>query len=354
MFKYSLLILFLSVLLNAEGIDYAVSNKHSYLLQKNNLDIKASYLKVNDTLDVLNLKEKQFNNLGSIGDMDGYSLELRYGISAKDSIFTNLQRWNVNYGDSTLKNNKYDIFNRYQIVKNSSSFFNSLLFDLGFEQNSASPIVISSDTSLNALIKKIKPNSNIKVDNGDIISGDSRITVYDKNGNKIYPYITINHLKSNSYYGRIMLGKQFTNYSFLDLYIGYKYTQITTAVSFYPDNSLIRNMIKDYNIKDMNRNEQNLNLGFYYLLQIGKFIGEFNYEYNKLFRDTDVSYNDTSHTIDASISTYVTKNILVYIGGRLMMEQFNTDIPYLYNKYTKTQFDHKYGFAKFGLLYKFR
>ena len=36
-----------------------------------------------------------------------------------------------------------------------------------------------------------------------------------------------------------------------------------------------------------------------------------------------------------------------------MFQQFNSSLPYLYNKYTQTQFDKKYGFAKFGLAYKF-
>jgi len=154
------MLLFTSSLFSA-GLDYAVSNKHSFVLPKNALEIKASYLKVNDTIDIFNLKEKQFKSLGSIGNMDGYSLEFRYGLSSKDSIFVSAQRWNVDYGDSILKNNKYNLFNRYLLIHNPDAFLNNFSVDIGFSQNRGNGIMVSSDKALNALIKKIKPNSSI-------------------------------------------------------------------------------------------------------------------------------------------------------------------------------------------------
>jgi hypothetical protein len=344
-------LLWLSSLLYSAGINYAVSNKHSFVLPKNTLEIKADYQKVNDTIDVLNLKEDQFKSLGSIGNMDGYSLELRYGLSSKDSIFISAQRWNIDYGDSILKNDRYNIFNRYLLLHKPYGFLNNISFDIGFSQNSSSDIVISNDNSLNALLRKIKPNTNIKLKDGDIVSGDTTITLKDKNGNKIYPSVSLNDLKSNSYYGRLLFGKTFSASSILDFYVGFKYTKITTKVSIQPST-----LTKYYNIPtpDLNRDEENINVGLSYLFQAGRFIYEFNYEYNKMFRDSDVSYIDYNHIVDASIAMNITKNSLIYIGGRLMMEQFNTDIPYLYNKYTKTQFDHKYGFAKIGFIYRFK
>jgi len=347
------LFLFTTALVYASGLNYAVSNKHSFVLPKNTLEIKASYL--TNAIDVLNLKEKEYKSLGSIGDMDGYSFELRYGISTRDSIFVSTQRWNVNYGDSTLKNKKYDIFNRYLLIHRPYSFINNVSVDVGVAQDSSSDIEVSSDKYLNALVKKIKPDSDVVFNDGDIILGDTTISIYDKNGNKIHPHLSINNLSSRSYYGRLLFGKTFSPSSILDFYLGFKYTTITTAISFYPNNiSFLNDMMSNYEIPDMDRDEENINIGFSYLLESGKLIYEFNYEYNKMLRDSDVSYIDHNHIIDASIAMNMTKNTLVYIGGRLMMEQFNSDIPYLYNKYTKTQFDHKYGFAKFGFIYKFK
>ena len=341
-------------MLYASNVNYVISDKHSFVLPKNSLEVQMSYLKVNDALDIFHLKEKQFNNLGSIGDMDGYHLALRYGVTNKDSIFVSTQRWNIDYIDSTLKNNKYTAFNRYELIDAPKAFLNSLSFDIGFEQNSATPIKVANDRFLNALLKKMKPNSKIKVDNGNILLDDTSITFYDKKGNKIYPYIALNNLKSNSYFTRVLIGKEFSKKSLLDFYLGFKYTTITTGTSFYPNNSLTNSMLKNHTMPNLNRDEKDVQVGFSYFLQVWRVIGEFNYEFNKMFRDSDVSYLDKSHTVDASLALKVTKNSLVYVGGKLMLEQFNSAIPYLYNRYTKTQFDHRYGFAKFGFIYKFK
>ena len=355
MVKYLSSILLTSTLFAQSSVNYAVSDMHSFVLPKNSFEIKTSYLKVNDTIDVFHLKEKKFKSLGSIGDMDGYSLALRYGLSNRDSIFASAQRWNVNYGDSTLKNNKINLFNRYLLLHKPDAFFNNLSIDVGFSQDSANDIVISNDKSLNALLKKMKPNGTNHFDDGSIVSGDTTLTLYDKQGNKIYPHISIGDLSDRSYYTRLLVGKRFSKDSILDFYVGCKYTTITTKISFYPNNnSFVNKLIKNYKIPNMNRDEKNINIGLSYLLQKYGFIGELNYEYDKMLRDSDVSYLDYNHIFNASLGRKVGENTLIYIGGRLMMEQFNSDIPYLYNRYTKTQFDHKYGFAKIGLVYRFQ
>ncbi|MEA3353047.1 MAG: hypothetical protein U9Q33_04425, partial [Campylobacterota bacterium] len=83
------------------------------------------------------------------------------------------------------------------------------------------------------------------------------------------------------------------------------------------------------------------------------YILEFNYEYNKLFRDKKLEYMNKNNIINMFLSKKISDNVLVYLGGRAMFQQFNTDIPYLYNQYSQTQFDKKYGFAQLGLIYSF-
>ena len=312
---------------------------------------------MNDTLDIFNIKEKELGNLdrfGTIGDMDGYDFELRYGLSSKDSIFINYQLWNINYGDSILKNKRIELLNRYNLFYNKNSFFNSLSIDFGYVQNSSSPIDIKNDKLLNSLIKKIKPNTSVRLDNGTIISKDSTITLYDSVGNLIYPYLSIENLKSDSYVFRVLLAKKLSTSSLIDFYIGYKLIDIKTSINFYPDNnSMINNLTGDFKIPNLDRKEKNIELGLVYTLKKDKFIYELNYEYNKILRDDELSFIDNNHIINAIIAKNVGSNILIYIGGKMMLQQFNTDIPYLYNKYTKTQFDKKYGFAQFGFVYKF-
>jgi hypothetical protein len=146
------------------------------------------------------------------------------------------------------------------------------------------------------------------------------------------------NLNSNSYYSRILIAKKISSNALLDLYLGYKKIDIKGNLS----------------LTSLDRDEDNINMGFVYTLQSSEYIYEFNYEYNRLFRESSVSHIDYNHIIDASISKVVNSNLLLYVGWRVMSQQFNTDIPYLYNSSTKDEFDKKYGFAKVGIVYSFR
>lgn len=357
MIKSLVYIFVFTVTLFSQNINYGVLNKHAFVLPKDKVEIKSAYLKVNDTIDVLNIKEKELGSLSSlgssIGDMNGYDFEVRYGITSKDSLFVNYKRYNVEYSDTTLKNDKINIFNRHNLSSNNYSFINSLYVDVGYTQDSSSPIAISNESLLNSMIKKIRPSSSISLKDGTIVSGDTTLSLYDKDYNKIHPYIAIENLASKSYYTRVLFGKKISDYSFLDIYFGYLTSDIKTKIVFKPnDIKALNSFISSYT-KNLDRDEQSANVGFVYIGQFDKNIFEFNYEYTKIFRDSSVSGIDYSHSIESTISRVIDKNLLFYLGGKLMMQQFNSEIPYLYNKYTASQFDKKYGYAQIGILYSF-
>ena len=271
----------------SQNLNYAVSDRHAFTLPKGKLQIESSYLKVNDTIDILNIRDSQGDT--PLGDMDGYDIALRYGLRDDDSIFISYNWWRLEYSGTLLKNKKIDIFNRYNIVTNRYGVLNSLSIDVGYTKDSA-------DTTL------------------------------------------YSNLNSNSYYSRILIAKKISSNALLDLYLGYKKIDIKGNLS----------------LTSLDRDEDNINMGFVYTLQSSEYIYEFNYEYNRLFRESSVSHIDYNHIIDASISKVVNSNLLLYVGWRVMSQQFNTDIPYLYNSSTKDEFDKKYGFAKVGIVYSFR
>ena len=355
--KIYLLLFVMIKSLSAENSSYAFLNKHSQTLNQGDLQFKTGYLKVNDTIDVFNIKEKELgalSSISSIGDMSGYDLELRYGITEHDSIFINYQRWNVEYGGSVLPNNKIEILNRFNFVDSSSSFINSFSFDVGFINDFSENINVTEEAILNPLLHKIKPNSSFSLQNGDIVMGDTTFSLYDKSGTKVTPYVAIEDLDSKSYYGRLWMGKSFSHTA-VDLYATVKYTTITSKFALKPDdNALLNKVLPKYTVPDLNRNEMVYNIGTSVISQWGDFIFEFNYEYNYIDRGSELSYAENNHIIEAAISYIVQNNFVVYLGGKAMSSQFNTDIPYLYNTYTQTQYDKKYGFAQVGLIYSFK
>jgi hypothetical protein len=130
-------------------------------------------------------------------------------------------------------------------------------------------------------------------------------------------------------------------------------TDISSNIAFYPDNvAFIEPFISRYE-KDLKRTQKVAEVGFAYMGEFDEFALEFDYVYSKIYRDEHLSQNNDNHTIEMVISGVVGRDFLVYVGGKMMLSQFNTDLPYLYNEYTASQFDKKYGFAQLGLVYSY-
>ena len=166
------------------------------------------------------------------------------------------------------------------------------------------------------------------------------------------PYIALKNTYDKSKYFRILTGYYTTN-SILDFYIGIKQTTIYNTIT--ANDELVK-LAKDqgYDLKrSLNRDEQMYMLGFNYTIESKKFIYELNMEYDKFIRDRGLDYIDYNFITDATISYKLTNNILLFSGAKIMYRQLNGIVPYLYNQYTQTSYDHKYGWARFGVQYSF-
>ena len=104
---------------------------------------------------------------------------------------------------------------------------------------------------------------------------------------------------------------------------------------------------------DISRGEKQALVGLSYKIELGRLLLEANYEYNRIFGRDIINDNNHNQIVNAAISTIITKNLLVFIGGKLMLNQFNGVIPYLYNEYTASKYDKKYGYMRVGFVYNF-
>jgi hypothetical protein len=364
--KYSSFLL-LTVSLFAKNIEYAKHDLHTLTPPKDSFSVSLEYVLLNDTVDLLNLKSKELSgvkNLGSIGDIDGYNIGLRYAIRDDLMVSYNLTQTNLEYLSDTMKNLKHDIYLRYNLFQDNLSFFNSgLSVDVGYIRNSLNDFYLRDKNAINEMIKRVLPNENAKLLESDGItpfpnepfprakgfyaSFNNTITKLDEN-----PYISMTKTYDDSFYTRFLTGF-YSNNQITDFYIGYKYSSIKNTIS---TTKQIIDLAKNegYNLhKVLDRNEGMAFFGFNYSYDSGSFIYEFNYEYDRFFRDADLGYINYNHIINANISYVLNKNTLLSLGGKIMYRQFNGEIPYLYNEYTQSTFDHKYGYARFGLIYRF-
>jgi hypothetical protein len=166
------------------------------------------------------------------------------------------------------------------------------------------------------------------------------------------PYISVENMKDKNIYLKFSYKKALINYFNITPFVKFNFSNITTYVR--ANDELIKEASQEgYDLDfDLDRDERSINLGFTLFYQ-SKYSVELGYYYTKIFRDKKLDYIDYNHIVNLNIIKPLSNKRFFYIGGKYMHRQFNGEIPYLYNRFSKTTFDHRYGFARvgFGLVF---
>ncbi len=326
-------------------------------LPSNTVKIKANYNRINDAIDILNIKEQELgsnNDYGTMGDASGYTLTLGYGFNELITLYYDHDYLNVHYIDSTLKNKKHDLFAKINLYNNPNNrLFQSFSIDIGYLNNSADNLDIKKTSTLNSIAKKIRPGTNIVFDGQGIVFNGNGLYIFNEDGLRV-PFLRLANLQDDSLYARVIADMNLPN-SILHFYSGYKSTSIETAITLEPsDNEIIAAALDEFGSLNLKRDEKTLFAGFNYTYQYNTYLFEIGYEYLKIFdREKVLEATDNNHILTASISKQITHDLAIFIGGKAMLHQFNGVLPYLYNEYSKNQFDKKYGYVKLGFIYNF-
>jgi len=347
------LIIFIGSFLFSQTIDYKLHIDHAFALDKDKKVLILEYQKINETIDVLNIKESELKNTSfdAIGDMDGYKLSFLYGYTKKTTLFTSLNNKKIEYGDGYLNNYQFNLLAKYNIFSNSNR---AIGVDLGIKINKAQNITYSNPSYLESLAKRVLDEKDIKV------AGNKIGVIKDDDSTKILnlkspPSISIKNLKDYTINTALNIEKAI-NYKFLlNFSLKLNYSKIYTQVvaNIIPADDDTKEELKKYDlIQNLDRDEFFTDIGFN--ISYKSFVTtEFSYYYRRFFRDSNLGYINYNHIINLDFTKEINDNIALFIGGKLMYRQFNGEIPYLYNKYSQTTFDHKYGFARAGIIYNF-
>ena len=338
--------------LYAQNFKYANFDLHSLTIPKNTIFINAGYMVVNKSIDIFKMRDLTLN--GSIGDLNGLALGVLYGISKNIMVSYKFTRENIKYNGNTLTNTKNDIYLRYHLFGDTSAKFNSgVSLDVGFVNNSMNNLYVTNIADINTLAKRYFPNKNVFIKQ----ESNGALSLYNGNtytDNLQYnPWVGLQNTSDNSLYLRALSGFHKQYYS-IDFYAGVKRTKIKNELVVNDELAQIA-LSHGYNLqRNLNRDENMFFAGTSVAYEINNFIIEGMYEYDRFQRNSSLGYMNSNHIIDMSLDYRLTKHLLLYTSAKLMLHQLNGQIPYLYNKYTQTTYDHKYGYAKFGFVYYFQ
>ncbi len=286
--------------LTAASVSATMENIRSFPLNVNNINLKAKINYSSENLDIFGVLDDDNGNAsdhGSLGDLTALGLSVGYGYKEYMSLFYNLEFQNFDYAGESLQNNHHDLFVKLNIYNNPSSFLETFTTDIGIIHNGANDLMITgSDLGISKM----------------------------------------SSMSDNSFYIRALTGTKIMS-SILDFYLGLKYTKINTKIDSI----------------SYDRNEFSLNGGFQYTLELGNYLIETGYEYIKLFnRDIGADKNN-NHIFNLILSYVINKQLLVSVGGKFFIHQYNGVIPYLYNEKIENSSSQKHGFAIVGFVYNF-
>ncbi len=353
MIKRTILITTLLFSLQAsEDIAMTTNDIRAYPLNEKRGYISATYDRVNDTLDLFNVRASQLGNAqnyGAIGDAVGYALSLGYGLRPYLSLHYNFERLHINYIDDKLKNSQHELYLKLNLYYNPTAFIESYAIDFGYVHNGADDLAIRKESTLNSMLKKIRPDGNFRLENDVFYYGENLSLSFGDTP----PYLVIQNMSDTGYFIRLTAGTRIKR-TILNMYLGIRTTSIDSDIVLKPYNSIVQAAIDEFGDLDLSRNERSLFGGFSWTMEWHKFLFDLGYEYIRLVgRGDELGENNDNHIIKAAISRAVNDRTIVFIGGKLMLHQFNGVIPYLYNKYTQSKYDKKYGYARFGFVYNF-
>ena len=362
----SVIIILLLTQRNCEGLDQNEIVLKNYplaiTLPKNKLELSLDYLSINDTLDIFDVRDNEFSNnsrsdTAGLGDLQGSRLWLNYGLFPKTLLTAGVAYKEIDYASTALNITSLDLSLRQMLIDSEYSLLPfSIAMDLGVHANIGKDLILTRDTDINRMIDRFT-DQNINVEINDLYvwfhreTDSSKISLGVPRQGKPDPNVSIKEMQDISPFIRLTVGKRFKNI-FPNIFMEYGHTFITSKIDsslllYFPE--AIKTSIPDLPM-DLDREENYLKIGACLLIKLPlNFMAGLEYNYLKIFRDSHLNYIDYNQIINADLFYRWTDQITLNIGGSYYERQLNGILPFFYNEYTQTTFDHKYGVIRFGV-----
>ena len=330
------------------------SNIHAFLPKTNALNMSFSLEKVNDTVDIFNVKDSEIKKKSSLGDMKGVNFNFGYALSDKWYFNLNLNQKSLNYSAYTLTNREIEFYSRYMLYRYDNIAFS---MDFGYIGNRANNIFMDTLESINDVLEDVTPNREIELKE---INSQQVLFYRGEDGSvktislENRAFVSIKDTYDNSFYTRAILSLKKEAWLF-DTYVGYKESKVHNKIDSSFSNEKNPDLEKELKQITLVQNRTDkmwfVGLGTGYTLD--KVQLEVNYRYNYINRIKSLNKVKDNHILNLNINYNINKNLKCFIGGKIMFHQFNGEIPYLYTVYNQGSFARKHGFADIGISYEF-
>ena len=333
---------------------YSYDYPASMVIPKGRYEVGLFYGRVDDTIDVFNVREKELSKIssqvrtGTLGNYDHLKLNINYGLTYRSMLSFGFVYRSIDYGRGNL--------NVYSYRLSARKSFNSVFsFDFGLKGNVAEDLTFSNVDDINFYLHKFRPDISIEVDPYYVWFVKETPDLIIKYGvlKEENPYFKLQDMKDLTKFIRLTVGKAF-DFFYPNFFLEYGRTNIDTKIDSNLKNMVpmeYRNRLPELPV-DLSRSESYWKGGFSVFIKTPfKTLTMIEYDYIRLRRDSDLDYINYNHVFKLGVGYFLKKNVIFSLRGEYLHRQFNGIVPFMYNKYSQTTFDHKYGWAEVGIIF---
>ncbi len=323
-------------------------------IPKGHWEFSLDLLGMNDTLDIFDVRESEITSSSRqyqavLGDLTGGRAIINTAVTNTTTVHFEYQYLQLETGPVEVGVNTMELALHQQLPLRSPV---ALAVAAGGRLNGAGDETIRRVRDIDAYLKRIEPRYSLRETPSHYLFSDGTFNVYASKTGRPPLQVSLEEMRDRNLFLRIITGLNGTALS-ANFFAEAGLTHIDSEIAsnlpvFIPAD--FQGQIEAFPI-DLERREYYWKAGFDLLIR-GPFdlLANVKYEYQDLVRDDGLDYVDYNHVVRADLSYPVNRSLAVNVGGVYFRRQFNGVIPYMYNRYTQTTFDHDYGYVQIGLI----
>lgn len=277
------------------------------------------------------------------GDSRGVKFLLNYGLNDSLAVHGEYSHWSLENGfDNAVIDSG--------VLSLRKKFGSSLVAEVGARGNHGSSLQVTEFNRLKILLNYLLRDNNFSFDDGAshfIVTHEETTLFLDKSVDPIG--IDISGMQDVTSYGRLLYGFPLARPLRATFFVegGKSWIDTEIKVSLHPELA----QLVDLPQLNVARTETFLKSGIDLLAQ-GPWgtVWDLNWSYERLFREDDLNYVEYNQVLNADLLIPVHQSAAIRLGGSWYRRQFNGVVPFAYNQFTQTTFDHDYGTLRLGVV----
>lgn len=327
------------------------------LAPRGQIEISADYLLMNSAVDIFDFRGEEIDTIDpnlrseSLGDLNGGRLIVNYGLFSRTTLHGEYIYRDVDLSFSDFQVHSLEFSLRQGILGYGADRGPRVALDAGVRLDFGEDIRFGNIKRINSIIRRIDPELSVDDIDSHLVftRGDDQLFVTKTGRDPLE--VSVEDMEDHTLFIRLNAGAPFGPV-FPNLFAEVGRSEIdsrvTSNVAQYIPVSFAT-AVDDLPLS-LDRTENYWKVGGDLLVALPFGLqGNLEYYYLRLDRDESLDFVDYNHVLKGNLAYFLNDRIAINLGGTYYRRQFNGVIPFLYNKFTQTGFDHDYGVVHLGL-----